>query len=110
MCIRVRKIDFSGGNGFGDRDIGDLSGDRNVDIAFNNHRGGEFSETAQARAYEAAFQALSKHDWWKGSFLWKTFTDPRRGERDSFRILGLEAEKTMAAWYRQSDHVESKPR
>jgi len=56
-------------------------------------------EKAQARAYEAMFRALGDRPWWRGAFLWKTFTDPARGRRDAFAFRHREAEKVIRRWY-----------
>ncbi len=45
------------------------------------HSGGEYDTGAQSRAYEAMFRAFEGKPWWGGVYIWKTFTDPARGER-----------------------------
>jgi hypothetical protein len=55
---------------------------------------------AQARAFSALFRAFSDQSWWHGIYIWKVYTDPRRGyERgpDSFSFLQLPAEGVIRA-------------
>lgn len=65
--------------------------------------GGVPDELTQAKAYEATFRALGRHRWWRGAFLWKTFTDPARadegGDGSSYSFRGKLAERVVAAWY-----------
>lgn len=60
--------------------------------------GGQRDESAQARAYDALFAALSGERWWTGAYVWKTFTDPGRG-RGGFVFRGLEAEEVIGRWF-----------
>lgn len=67
------------------------------------YSGGEPDAAAQARAYDAMFAALSDQPWWRGVYLWKTFTDPARrdgggGDRD-FTFRGRAAESVVRQWY-----------
>jgi hypothetical protein len=59
---------------------------------------------AQARAYEAMFRALGGEPWWRGLYIWKTFTDPdlarNYGEDMGFSFRGLPAQDILARWYR----------
>src|ERR1051325_4817864 len=68
--------------------------------------GGTPNAAAQARAFEAMFRALAGENWFKGIYIWKTFTDPeapRRGmERADFGFRGLPAEEVIARWFRGS--------
>jgi len=66
------------------------------------HAGGQPAPNAQAKAYRAMFRAFADAPWWRGVFLWKTFTDPKH-ERDDGRLgfpfLDRPAERTVARWY-----------
>jgi len=62
------------------------------------HRDKRRDPTAQARAYQALFDAFSAAPWWRGIYLWKVYTDPARAyERGSgsFNFLGLPAEAVI---------------
>lgn len=67
------------------------------------HRGGERDTAAQARAYEAMFQAWSNAPWWRGLFIWKTFTSPaladRRGDGTGHSFRGKPAEGVLRQWF-----------
>ncbi len=58
-----------------------------------------FSEKAQARAYEAFFEAVQKAPFIHGVHIWKWFTWRRRRHQD-FSPQGLEAEKVLRHWFR----------
>ncbi len=67
------------------------------------HGGGEVSEAAQARAYDAMFIALGDEPWWRGAYVWKTFTDPSRGRGraggSDYVFRGTLAEAVFRRWY-----------
>ncbi len=67
------------------------------------YTGGQPDPQAQARAYEALFRAFASSGWWKGTYFWKTFTDPEfadaRGDGKDFSFRGLPAEQVVGAWY-----------
>jgi hypothetical protein len=71
------------------------------------YSGGLPDSDAQARAYEAMFQALSAEPWWRGVFFWKTFTDPdiadRHGDGLQFGFRGRPAENVVSRWFLSSD-------
>jgi hypothetical protein len=68
------------------------------------YEGGTPDPNAQARAYEAMFRALSEEPWWRGVYIWKTFTDPERahryGEDMGFTFRGLPAQNVLAGWFK----------
>jgi len=67
------------------------------------HGGGEVSEAAQARAFDAMFIALGGESWWRGAYIWKTFTDPARGHSHAdgpgFVFRGTSAQAVLRRWY-----------
>lgn len=67
------------------------------------YAGGQSDPTVQTRAYEALFRAFSDQPWWRGVYLWKTFTDPAMaahyGEDLGFCFRGQPAEGVVRAWY-----------
>jgi hypothetical protein len=67
------------------------------------YEGGTPDLAAQARAYEAMFRAFSGDGWWRGVYIWKTFTDPQRAHREGedmgFAFRGLPAETVLARWF-----------
>jgi hypothetical protein len=67
------------------------------------YTGGEPDVYAQERAYEAVFRAFADAPWWKGTYFWKTFTDPlfaqARGDGMGFSFRGLPAEAVIWRWY-----------
>jgi hypothetical protein len=67
------------------------------------HGGGKVSEAAQARAFEAMFAALGGEPWWRGAYIWKTFTDPTRSHSHAdgpgFAFRGSPAQTVLRRWY-----------
>lgn len=67
------------------------------------YEGGTDDTGAQERAYEALFRAFAPESWWRGAYLWKTFTDPeaaaRRGDAPGFSFRGRPAEEAVRRWY-----------
>lgn len=66
------------------------------------YSGGEPDLNAQSRAYEALFTSFYKESWWKGLFIWKTFTDSeradKRGDGTDFIFRNRPAESVIAQW------------
>jgi hypothetical protein len=64
--------------------------------------GGDHDPGAQARAFEAMFAALDPQPWWRGIYIWKTYTDPdrsQRGEGDrDFTFEGKPAGDLIERW------------
>jgi hypothetical protein len=66
------------------------------------YTGGTKDSAAQARAYEALFRALAGAEWWRGTFFWKTFTDPAMTDNDDgtdYEFEGQPAEAVLRHWY-----------
>ena len=65
------------------------------------YKGRSFDADAQARAYEALFQAFKNASWWKGIYIWKTFTDPqlKYERKGGFSFRGYPAENVLRKWY-----------
>lgn len=65
--------------------------------------GGSPDPDAQARAYEALFRTFSGDEWWRGVYIWKTFTDPdragRHGEDMGFSFRRLPGEGVVRRWF-----------
>ncbi len=73
--------------------------------------GGATSADSQTRAYEALFRALGNEPWWKGVFLWKTFTDPALIDPDDgegFSFRGKPAEQVVRHWFGGSSPASAK--
>ena len=68
------------------------------------YSGGTFSSRAQGKAFEALFRAFKDDPWFKGVYVWKTFTDPdaahRTGEQTDFQFKGLDGEKVLKEWWK----------
>ena len=68
-------------------------------------RGGEPDPMIQARAYDALFQTYADEPWWHGVFIWKVFTDARRGERrdrgPGFSFREQPAEQVIQQWFQK---------
>jgi len=69
------------------------------------YHGGRRDFEAQARAYEALFQAFHDLPWWKGNYFWKAFTDPHlmdpEGDGMEFCFEGHPAQTVLKKWYRK---------
>jgi hypothetical protein len=57
----------------------------------------EFSEDAQADAYEAFFRTFSNRDWFLGCYVWKWFSSQPR--RQDFSPQGLKGVETLRKWF-----------
>ncbi|MEZ4783141.1 MAG: glycoside hydrolase TIM-barrel-like domain-containing protein [Candidatus Kapaibacterium sp.] len=68
------------------------------------YTGGAESPDAQGKAFEALLQAFQNDKWFKGMYVWKTFTDPnaarREGEQTDFQFKGLSGEVVLKKWWR----------
>jgi hypothetical protein len=67
------------------------------------YTGGKADDAAQARAFEAVFRAFAGATWWKGTYIWKTFTDPALTDGDDgtdYELRGRPAEEVLRRWYR----------
>ncbi len=67
------------------------------------YEGGQYDEPTQARAFDAMFQALHDAPWWRGVFVWKSFTDPdhteRHTDRADFSFQNRAGEQVLARWF-----------
>jgi hypothetical protein len=63
--------------------------------------GGRFSGSAQRRALNAAFRALSGRRWFRGVYIWEWSADPRSGGRGDtgHTPQGKPAEGSIRAWF-----------
>jgi hypothetical protein len=65
-------------------------------------RGGDYDGQAQARAYEALFRVFGEQPWWRGIYLWKTYSSPgrsQRGEGDTdFTFEAKPAQQVIERW------------
>lgn len=68
------------------------------------YTGGTDSPDAQGKAFDALLQAFKNDKWFKGMYVWKTFTDPnaarREGEQTDFQFKGLSGEVILKKWWR----------
>ncbi len=68
------------------------------------YSGGEPSTDAQGKAFEALLRAFEGDAWFRGIYLWTTFTDPdaarREGEQTDFQFKGLSGEKVLRKWWK----------
>ena len=81
-------------------------GYRPVDTTYQKpwlYHGGNADPEAQVRAFEAFFRVFAAQSWFKGVYIWKTFTDPaapRHGlDSDDFTFRGRPAQAVIAKWY-----------
>lgn len=77
------------------------------------HRGGKANGAAQANAFEALFEAWTDARWWRGVFIWKTFTDPtrahRRGDGTGHSFRGKPAEQVIRKWFELTSDALAEP-
>lgn len=70
------------------------------------YSGGTPDTEAQGLAFEALFRAFADDSWFKGVYVWKTFTDPERarreGEEMDFLFQGLSGERVLRQWWGKS--------
>jgi hypothetical protein len=59
---------------------------------------GAVSQGAQARAYEAAFEAVGDREWISGAYIWDWSADARTGPGD-YSPQDKEAQAVLARWY-----------
>ena len=68
------------------------------------YEGGEKSPEAQGRAFEALFRAFEHDSWFRGLYVWKSFTDDavagQSGEQTGFLYKGLPGEKILKRWWK----------
>ena len=57
----------------------------------------EFSEDAQADAYEAFFRVFAQREWFLGCYVWKWFSSPPR--RQDFSPQGLKGVEVLRRWF-----------
>ncbi len=86
-------------------------GYRNVDDAHREpwlYRGGQLDPDQQARAYDALFTAWAPHPWWRGAYLWKSFTDPAAsdhnrggGDGSGFTFLDNPTAAVLRRWFQR---------
>lgn len=63
-----------------------------------------YDEKAQARCYQALFQAGADRKWLKGYYWWKwpSYIPYSKEARKSFTVCGKEAQAVLAQWYRET--------
>ena len=69
------------------------------------YTGGTKDKEAQGKAFEALFRVFNNDSWFKGIYVWKTFTDPnvahREGEQMGFQFKGLPGERVLKKWWKK---------
>ncbi len=67
--------------------------------------GGQYNPAAQGRAFDALFQAFANDTWFRGLYVWKSFTDDnmarRVGEQTGFLYKGLPGEEILKKWWQR---------
>lgn len=68
------------------------------------YEGGSGDPESQARAFEALFTAFGNDAWFRGLYVWKSFTDDNAarstGEQTGFAFKGLPGERALRKWWR----------
>lgn len=67
------------------------------------YEGGTPDPEAQRKGFEAMFRAFRNDPWFRGIYVWKSFTDDaaarRSGEQTGFVFKGLPGERVLKSWW-----------